>query len=48
VLKGKGLVDGYDFDHPQLGRVELGGWQSLYTWSNTHLLEKEIAPFSPG
>ena len=47
-LKGKGFVDWYEFEHPQLGRVELGGWQSLYTWSNPppHLLEKEIAPFS--
>ena len=48
VLKGKGFVDWYAFDHPQLGRVELGGWNSLYTWTNPphHLLEKEIAPFS--
>ena len=48
VLKGKGFVDWYAFDHPQLGRVELGGWNSLYTWINPphHLLEKEIAPFS--
>jgi len=27
-------VDWYPFDHPQLGRVELGGWDLLYTWSN--------------
>jgi murein tripeptide amidase MpaA len=48
ILKGKGFVDWYAFDHPQLGRVELGGWNSLYTWTNPphHLLEKEIAPFS--
>jgi len=48
ILKGKGFVDWYVFDHPQLGRVELGGWNSLYTWTNPphHLLEKEIAPFS--
>lgn len=48
VLKGKGFVDWYPFDHPQLGRVELGGWNSLFTWTNPphHLLEKEIAPFS--
>lgn len=48
VLKGKGFVDWYEFDHPQLGRVELGGWQSLFTWSNPppQMLEKEIAPFS--
>lgn len=48
TLKGKGFVDWYEFDHPQLGKVELGGWNSLYTWTNPphHLLEKEIAPFS--
>jgi len=48
ALKGKGFVDWYPFDHPQLGRVELGGWNSLYTWTNPphHLLEKEIAPLS--
>lgn len=48
ALKGKGFVDWYRFDHPQLGSVELGGWDSLYTWTNPppHLLEKEIAPFS--
>lgn len=22
------------FDHPQLGRIELGGWNNLYTWRN--------------
>ena len=48
ALKGKGFIDWYEFDHPQLGKVELGGWNSLYTWTNPppHLLEKEIAPFS--
>ena len=48
ALKGKGFVDWYEFEHPQLGTVELGGWNSLYTWTNPppHLLEKEIAPFS--
>ncbi|HVY05926.1 MAG TPA: M14 family metallopeptidase [Burkholderiales bacterium] len=48
ALGGEGFVDWYAFDHPQLGRVELGGWQSLFTWSNPppQLLEKEIAPFS--
>lgn len=48
ALQGKGFVDWYEFDHPQLGKVELGGWNSLYTWTNPphHLLEKEIAPFS--
>ena len=41
-----GLVDWYPFQHPQLGAVELGGWNNLYTWRNPPpaLLEAEIAP----
>jgi murein tripeptide amidase MpaA len=27
-------VDWYAIDHPQLGKVELGGWNRMYTWSN--------------
>lgn len=27
-------VDWYEFDHPQLGRVELGGWNRMFTWRN--------------
>ena len=27
-------VDWYEFDHPQLGKVELGGWDHMYTWRN--------------
>jgi murein tripeptide amidase MpaA len=47
VLKGKGFVNWYEFDHPQLGKVELGGWDSLFAWGNPpkEFLEKEIAPF---
>jgi hypothetical protein len=47
VLKGKGYVDWYAYDHPQLGPVELGGWDSLHMWTNPPLefLEKEISPF---
>jgi hypothetical protein len=46
-LRGKGYVDWYAFDHPQLGPVELGGWNELHALSNPppHLLEREIAPF---
>ena len=46
-LGGKGYVDWYWFDHPQLGQVELGGWDAMYAWSNPppEFLEKEIARF---
>ena len=27
-------VPWYPFEHPQLGKVELGGWDFLYTWGN--------------
>ena len=47
VLKGKGYVDWYPFKHPQLGEVELGGWDMMNMWANPPLefLEKEISPF---
>lgn len=34
------------FDHPQLGRVEIGGYEGLYTFRNPppQMLEAEIAP----
>lgn len=48
ALEGKGFVDWYPFEHPQLGPVELGGWNALFTFWNppTHLLEKEITPIA--
>ncbi len=47
VLHGKGYVDWYTYKHPQLGKVELGGWDTLHMWTNPPLefLEKEISPF---
>jgi len=47
-LDGKGYVDWYEFDHPQLGKVELGGWDVMYAWANVppQFLEAEIAPHS--
>lgn len=47
VLKGKGFLPWKPFNHPQLGRVEIGGWDWLHMWTNPPLkfLEKEIAPF---
>lgn len=48
VLDGKGYVTWYEFNHPQLGQVELGGWDMMYAWRNPppQFLEKEIAPFA--
>jgi hypothetical protein len=47
VLGGRGFVDWYPFVHPQLGAVEIGGWDTLYTWSNPPpaLLEREVDRF---
>ncbi len=46
-LGSAGYVDWYPYDHPQLGKVELGGWDFLHTWTNppVEFLEKEISPF---
>ncbi|MDX2138788.1 MAG: M14 family metallopeptidase [Chloroflexota bacterium] len=33
-LGGKGFIDWKPFDHPQLGRVEIGGWTHMYTFRN--------------
>ncbi len=48
VLDGQGYVDWYAFEHPQLGPVELGGWNVQYCWRNPppQFLEKEIAPLT--
>ncbi len=27
-------VEWYPFEHPQLGQVEIGGWNNMYTWRN--------------
>jgi len=47
VLEGKGYIEWYPFEHPQLGSVELGGWNALYCFRNPppHLLEDEISRF---
>ncbi|NDJ60894.1 MAG: peptidase M14, partial [Chloroflexi bacterium] len=33
-LGGKGFVEWTPFDHPQLGRVEIGGWTHMFTFRN--------------
>ena len=47
VLGGKGYVNWYEFDHPQLGKVELGGWNEIFAFRNPppEFLEKEISKF---
>ena len=44
---GLAHVDWYAFQHPQLGAVELGGWDRLNYWRNPppHLREREAARF---
>jgi murein tripeptide amidase MpaA len=45
-LQGRGHVDWYPFEHPQLGPVELGGWDLLYSFWNPppHKLAAEVEP----
>lgn len=47
-LEGKGYIKWYEYEHPQLGKVEIGGWDALYSFRNPppQFLEKEVAPFS--
>jgi hypothetical protein len=44
---GLAHVDWYPYQHPQLGQVELGGWDRLNYWRNPppHLREREAARF---
>ena len=44
---GKAHVDWYPYQHPQLGPVELGGWDKMNYWRNPppHLREREAARF---
>ncbi len=43
-LGGAGFINWHTFIHPQLGRVELGGWNRKYVQQNPpgHMLEAEI------
>ncbi|MFA9444604.1 M14 family metallopeptidase [Egicoccus sp. AB-alg6-2] len=45
-LDGRGFVDWYPFEHPQLGMVELGGWDLMNAWYNPPFdrIEREVAP----
>lgn len=48
ALGGTGFVDWYAYEHPQLGPVEIGGWDFFGTWTNAPppFMEAEIAPHS--
>jgi len=45
-LGGRGFVPWHPFDHPQLGPVEIGGWDKVHYWYNVPFdrLESEVAP----
>ena len=45
-LDGRGFVQWHAFDHPQLGPVEIGGWDKIHYWYNAPFdrLEAEVAP----
>jgi murein tripeptide amidase MpaA len=47
-LDGLGYVDWVPFNHPQLGEVEIGGWDSHYAFRNppSKFLEKEVGPLA--
>ncbi len=44
---GVAHVDWQPFDHPQLGKIEIGGWNRLHAFSNPppQFLENEVAKF---
>jgi Zinc carboxypeptidase len=44
----RAYADWYPFDHPELGPVELGGWDLMSFWGNVplDLLEAEVTPHS--
>ncbi len=37
VLDGEGFTNWNEFEHPQLGKIEVGGWKFKYTWQNPPL-----------
>ncbi len=45
-LGGKGFVEWTPFEHPQLGTVEIGGWDPIYAFRNppVEFLEAEVKP----
>jgi len=47
-LDGKGFVAWHEFDHPQLGKVEIGGFDIMRYWYNVPFdrLRQEVEPVS--
>jgi murein tripeptide amidase MpaA len=47
-LGGHGFVEWREFDHPELGKIEIGGWDFAHCFRNPppDYLESEIAPLS--
>jgi murein tripeptide amidase MpaA len=45
-LDGHGYINWKPFDHPELGPIEIGGWDFAHCWRNPppQFLEAEIAP----
>lgn len=48
-LGGKGFVNWQSYQHPQLGQVEIGGWNTKFTRQNppVEMLKKEIEMYVP-
>ncbi len=46
ILGGRAFVDWHEFEHPQLGTIELGGWDVVHWWFNIPFerLEQELEP----
>lgn len=47
-LEGRGYLDWQAYEHPQLGPVEIGGWDMFYAWRNPppQYLEAELSPLT--
>jgi murein tripeptide amidase MpaA len=46
-LEGRGHIDWKPFQHPELGAVEIGGWNRFHAFGNPplNMLEREVARF---
>jgi murein tripeptide amidase MpaA len=47
-LGGRGYIDWKPFNHPQLGEIEIGGWDASYAFRNPppDFLEAEVTPLT--